>query len=83
MIDLYLRAPDKEAMLAALAEAGMAAEASERHALDLIGTLYNDDEEELPGFHANLQLLEQVDLPAVLQALIIDIPNTPRRVWAS
>jgi hypothetical protein len=83
MIDLYLRATDEDTMLTALQEAELASEASAHHALDLIGVLYNDDGEELPGFHSNLRLLERIELPEALAVLIIDPPNTPHRVWAS
>lgn len=83
MIDIFLRAPDEETLLAALQEAGLAGEASTQHALDLIGVLHDDEGEALEGFHANLRLLEPLTLPDALADLVIDTPNTPRRVWAS
>lgn len=83
MTDIYLRAPDEDTLLAALEEAGLVGEASTRHALDMIGSLYADDGEKRPGFHANLRLLDPIDLPEALTALVIYPPVTPSRVWAS
>jgi hypothetical protein len=63
-------------------------------ALDIIGTIYKPtgamltDEEgnefpetaPIPGFHANLRLIEDKDVTA-LEPWIIEV-NTPTRVWA-
>ena len=96
MLDLYLRAEDEAAINAALLAADLIDEegnsTSELVCLDRIGTIsrvtgYVDDEpvtEELPGWHCNVRLLfdptpEQL---GDLDAVTIDAPGQPYRVWA-
>ena len=102
MIDLYLRAESASALLAALSAAGLTAlddqgevrpvQASHRHALAVLGTLYRPGRygpggeilaapEPLPGYHANLRWLEDGQPPAELLALAV-YPATPSVVWA-
>lgn len=95
MIDLYLRAESEAALIAALPmfrEDGHWITASHAHALDVIGTFYTPVEldadgkivgggEALPGYHANLRLIDE-GLADQIPAEIIVTPETPMRVWA-
>ena len=60
-------------------------------ALDLVGALYNDDAlmnedgtidtpaTALPGYHANLRLLDENLLSSIPESIIITEPNNPKR----
>lgn len=97
MIDIYLRAPDRDTMDAALAAAGLTNEDGRPGAPDIrwsrIGTISRatgevDKEglpimEEVPGYHANLRLMREATAEELnaLAPLTIDPPATPYRVW--
>ena len=92
MIDYYLRADGLDHLNSSLVAAGLATEGEDRLILsagvnlDIIGEIvrYNEDEQEvIPGCHANMRLVgieltqEQLDILPV-----IPTPNHPHRVWA-
>ena len=64
---------------------------TKEYALDLVGALYNDDAvlgedgivitppTSVPGYHANLRLLDENLLSSIPESIIITEPNNPRR----
>lgn len=97
MNDYYLKAETEQTLMAALDAAGLIVEgvvvrASQVHALDIVGVVYeptgntltDDEGTEFPemapvaGFHANYR---GEDLPEALVPLAIPAPSSPARVW--
>lgn len=92
-VDTYLKAESEAALIAALESAGVLIETDgvygvqPGHWLDVIGVICDIDSTDLDnpitipidGFHANLRSLEP---PGGLEAITIEPPDTPYRVWA-
>jgi hypothetical protein len=80
--DHYLKFPSYEAYYSTMPE-NLQAQASETHATDVIGTLYNQETyEPLEGFHVNLRLTETTPLPTALEPYTLPKPANPKRVFA-
>lgn len=57
--------------------------ASETHATDVVGTLFNHETGEAnEGFHVNLRLQDGIELPAEIAVKRIPAPAFPKRVFA-
>ncbi|TKW60461.1 MAG: hypothetical protein DI628_06025 [Blastochloris viridis] len=80
--DYYLKFSSYEHYYQTMPE-NLQVEASHTHATDVIGTLYHHETfEPLQGFHVNLRLSEDTDLPAELQSFALPQPALPKRVFA-
>ncbi len=81
-IDYYLKFASYEAYYSTMPE-HLQEQASETHATDVIGTLYQlETFEPLQGFHVNLRLREDIPLPPVLESASLSKPAFPKRVFA-
>lgn len=82
--DYWLRGQDEAKVLAALAAAGIAAGPTDTSAYDPIGTIYDADENPIPGWHANLRMRHEITLTQyeAMAAVLISPPAHPVRVWA-
>lgn len=80
--DYYLKFAD-EAEFAAHMPEELMLPASESHATDIVGILYNmETYQPLPGYHVNLRLREGTPLPAALETYSLPAPALPKRVFA-
>lgn len=82
-IDVRLRAEDEATLTAAMEPLLLTGHGI---ALDVIGPLYDDEGEPLPGWHANLRIAEGHSDAAAIEAALaafVVVPANPRRVWSS
>lgn len=80
--DIYLKANNQAELEAALPPEWLEQLYGTSFALDIPGVLYDAAGHPRPGYHANLRLLNGVQLPPALAALVIDEPSHPYRVFA-
>ena len=85
--DYYLKFNDREALMAALPPAwiedGAPVLATFTMALDVVGTVYRDDTgEELPGYHVNLRLKDEAELPPEMAPALLETPEIRKQVFA-
>lgn len=82
--DYYLRGDTEADVQAGMAAAGIPLGPTHATSYDPIGTIYDADENPIPGWHANLRLRYRMrtEQRAELSYVLIEPPANPVRVWA-
>lgn len=92
MMDIYLKAENRDQLMAALMgcnfpfQDGEIIPTTHDYALDEVGVLVDEEGNQKPGYHANLRVMNGPFGDSVLEELaeadvVITPPATPDRVW--